>query len=122
MKGKKILIVDDDERNIFSLKAVLRSMGAKCISATNGEEGIQVLKMNPDCDLVLLDMMMPIMDGFEAAWLIKNNSSLKQIPVIAVTAKAMEGDMEKCLAAGCDDYISKPVDVDELISKLNNYL
>lgn len=118
VKGKKILIVDDDERNIFALTMVLQSMGALCSSATNGQEGIDALNKTPDFDYVLMDMMMPVMDGFEAIRQIKQIKSLKHIPIVAVTANAMKGDKEKCLEAGADGYLSKPVDTNLLIKLL----
>ncbi|WP_034691186.1 response regulator [Kaistella palustris] len=117
---KEILIIDDDSRNIFALSAVLKAKKYGCVSALNAVDGLKMLNTNTNIGVVLLDMMMPEMDGYEAINKIKGNGQLKDIPVIAVTAQAMAGDREKCLAAGADDYISKPVDVDQLLTVLNN--
>src|ERR1700761_7156996 len=108
----KILIIDDDARNIFALTAILRSRGYQCISAADARQGLSFLGDADDIGIVLIDMMMPEMDGYETIPEIKKRH--KDIPVIAVTAQAMVGDREKCLQAGADDYISKPVDVDKL--------
>lgn len=121
-KKNKILIIDDDGRNIFALKAVLTSKGYDCLSANSAAEGLEMLRQNPNIGVVLLDIMMPEMDGYEALSMIKQHNTLKAIPVIAVTAQAMTGDKERCLNAGAVGYISKPVNVDELIKLLNNYL
>ena len=118
---KKILIIDDHSKNIFALKATLASRGYSCYTATGAKEGIDLLLNNPGIKIVLMDMMMPEMDGYEAIKIIRNSDRLSFLPVIAVTAQAMVGDREKCLQAGADDYISKPIDVDILLSKLNNY-
>jgi two-component system cell cycle response regulator DivK len=112
---KKILIIDDDPRNIFALSAVLRARKFVCVSATGIKEGLQVLEANKDVSVLLLDMMMPDMDGYEAIGLLRQYEAYKFLPIIAVTAQAMRGDREKCLEAGADGYISKPVDVDALI-------
>ncbi len=118
MMKKKVLIVDDDPRNIFALEATLKAKGFECVSKTNAENALDFLKENYTVDAILLDMMMPEMDGYEAIPLIKNLND--KIPVIAVTAQAMVGDREKCLEAGADNYISKPIDVDRLMLILNN--
>jgi len=117
-----ILIVDDDSRNIFALMALLKVKGYRCVSATSAKEGLQALSGNNPIGIVLLDMMMPDMDGYEALALLKADEKLKDIPVVAVTAQAMVGDREKCLQAGADQYLSKPVDVDALLQLLNKYL
>lgn len=117
--AQKILIIDDDNRNIFALSAVLRAKGYECITATSALQGLAFLKNNTEVGLVLLDMMMPEMDGYEAIPLVKKEH---QTPVIAVTAQAMTGDREKCLQAGADDYIAKPIDVDKLLQLLRRYL
>jgi len=119
-KDKTILIIDDDARNIFALKATLASRGFKCLSTQSASEGIDLLRQQ-GIKIVLMDMMMPEMDGYEALQLIRSNDAIKGIPVIAVTAQAMVGDREKCLQAGADDYISKPIDVDDLMNKLEKY-
>ena len=118
MTKKKILIVDDDPRNIFALSATLRARSFDCLSCTSAEEAINLLKTDEPIDAVLIDMMMPEMDGYEAIPIIKNIRSRNEIPVISVTAQAMVGDREKCLKAGADDYISKPIDVDKLLRVL----
>lgn len=115
----KVLIIDDDPRNIFALKATLISKGYKCVTAQSAQQGIAFLAESDDIGIVLMDMMMPDMDGYEAIPVIKDQHS---IPVIAVTAQAMVGDREKCLAAGASDYISKPIDVDKLLDIINSHL
>lgn len=112
--NKKILIVDDDPRNIFALKLTLKARGYQIESCTMAQEAIQILKEKA-IDIVLMDMMMPEMDGYEAIRMIRNTPSMSEIPVIAVTAQAMPEDRQKCLDVGAQDYVSKPVDVDQLI-------
>lgn len=112
----KVLIIDDDPRNIFALAATLKAKGFTCISSLSANEGIALLKNDGSVKTVLLDMMMPDMDGYETLSVIRNDAAISNVPVIAVTAQAMVGDREKCLAAGANDYISKPVDVDRLLS------
>ncbi|AWG26535.1 response regulator [Flavobacterium kingsejongi] len=119
MTKKRILIIDDDTRNIFALSATLRAKSFECLSCMSAEEALQLLKSNAIVDAVLIDMMMPEMDGYEAIPLIKNIPHRAKTPVIAVTAQAMLGDREKCLQAGADDYVSKPVDVDKLLDVLS---
>ncbi|MBF8456767.1 response regulator [Kaistella sp. G5-32] len=116
---KEVLIIDDDSRNIFALSAVLKAKKFQCISAMNAGDGLKILSSNKNIGVVLMDMMMPEMDGYEAIAKMKSNEALKDIPVIAITAQAMAGDREKCLEAGADGYISKPVDVNELMKLLN---
>lgn len=116
---KQVLIIDDDARNIFALRAVLKSKGYQCLSATDAQEGLSLLRQHAGIGIVLLDMMMPDMDGYEALPAIKE---ITDIPVIAVTAQAMVGDREKCLEAGADDYVSKPVNVDVLLPILQKHL
>ena len=118
----QILVVDDDFKNIFALSAVLRSRGYTCVTAQSADEGLTQLMENKEIGIVLMDMMMPDMDGYEAINRIKSETGLEQIPIIAVTAQAMTGDKEKCLAAGASDYLSKPVDVDLLMAKIKHYL
>lgn len=118
----QILVIDDDEKNIFALCAVLKSRGFTCLTAQSAKEGIGQLIKNNKVGIVLMDMMMPEMDGYEAISLIKAEEKLLHIPIIAVTAQAMAGDREKCLAAGAVDYLAKPVDVDLLINKINQQL
>jgi CheY-like chemotaxis protein len=119
---KKILIIDDDSRNIFALKAVLTAKKYACLAANSAAEGFNAIKNQGDVGVVLLDMMMPEMDGYQALAKMKEDDDLKEIPVIAVTAQAMVGDRERCLDAGANGYISKPVNVEELIKLLNQYL
>ncbi|MES2874211.1 MAG: response regulator [Bacteroidota bacterium] len=119
---KKVLIIDDDNRNIFALTAVLKARGFDCISASGAMEGIDLLTEDSEIGIVLMDMMMPDMDGYEAIDEIRSNEKIRGIPIIAVTAQAMVGDREKALAAGADNYASKPVDVDLLTGILNEYL
>lgn len=119
---KDILIIDDDIRNIYALKAVLRSRGITCLSAGSAEEGFQLLTQPNNVGLVLMDIMMPDMDGYEAIATLRNSRHSGHLPIVAVTAQAMVGDREKCLAAGADNYISKPIDVDELFNQIQQYL
>ncbi|MBI3313578.1 MAG: HAMP domain-containing protein, partial [Candidatus Omnitrophica bacterium] len=121
-EGSKILIIDDDVRNIFAIRSVLESRHIKVLYSHNGKEGIDLLKENDDVNLILMDIMMPGMDGFEAISVIRGISNFKELPVLALTAKAMKGDREKCLAAGASDYITKPVDPDELLSIIYTWL
>ena len=121
LKDKTVLIADDDVRNIFSLTKALETHQMKVVSAIDGKEALEQLKDHP-VDIVLMDMMMPEMDGYDAIAAIRKQSGLRNLPIIAVTAKAMMGDREKCLQAGASDYISKPVDVDQLLSLLRVWL
>lgn len=120
--NKVILIIDDDSKNIFALSAVLKARKFSCISALSAREGLLLMEQNPDIGVVLMDMMMPEMDGYEAIGLMKTSEKLQNIPVIAVTAQAMTGDREKCLEAGANGYISKPVNVDELLLLINEIM
>src|SRR5690606_3909028 len=106
---KKILIIDDDYRNIFALSAVLKAKGFDCTSTLYIEEGLKVISQNQDIGILLMDMMMPGMDGYQAITHIRKIKGREKLPIIAVTAQAMAGDKEKCLDAGADGYISKPV-------------
>ena len=121
MSQKKIVIIDDDARNIFALEATLRAKGFVCQAFSEAEAAIKELE-NSDCDIILIDMMMPEMDGYEAIPKIRQIKDKEHVPIIAVTAQAMHGDKEKCLAAGANDYISKPIDVDRLLSVLKEQL
>ncbi|MFC3196134.1 response regulator [Parapedobacter deserti] len=122
LHGKTVLIADDDIRNIFSLTKTLEKFGMKVVSATHGLEALEVLEKHPETNIVLMDMMMPHMDGYETTTKIRQQQRYKRLPVIAVTAKAMLGDREKCISAGASDYVSKPVDIDQLISLLRVWL
>ncbi|MES3018704.1 MAG: response regulator [Bacteroidota bacterium] len=122
LKGKTVLVADDDVRNIFSLTKALEKHNMQVVSAIDGKEALKILDENPLVDIVLMDMMMPEMDGYESTTRIRRNPKYKQLPILAVTAKAMMGDREKCIKAGASDYISKPVDIDQLISLLRVWL
>ncbi|WP_187774779.1 response regulator [Pedobacter sp. BS3] len=119
---KKILIIDDDNRNIFALRLTLRSKGYECLSAQSAQAGIDILAQDKNIGIILMDMMMPDMDGYQAMAVLHKNPETTHIPVIAVTAQAMVGDREKCLRAGATDYIAKPIDVDVLLEILKRYL
>ncbi|WP_374164125.1 response regulator [Arcticibacter sp. MXS-1] len=119
---KQILIIDDEPRNIFALVAVLKARKYGCITASSAEEGLAILRDRQDIGIILMDMMMPEMDGYETIGKIKEDKKLPDIPIIAVTAQAMVGDKEKCLSAGADDYIAKPINVEALVALLNQYL
>lgn len=121
-KNKKILLVDDDMRNTFALSKSLRYRGLNIVMAANGKTAIETLKNQPDIDLVLMDIMMPIMDGYTAMQEIRKNPAWQDLPMIALTAKVMKGDQEKCLEAGASDFIAKPLDVDQLIAMLEKWL
>jgi CheY-like chemotaxis protein len=120
--GKRVLIVDDDVRNIFSLTSMLEDHGMQVSFAENGRDAIAMLKERQDFDLVLMDIMMPEMDGYETTRSIRDIPELKSLPIIALTAKAMKGDREKTIAAGASDYITKPVDTDQLLSLMRVWL
>ena len=122
LKDKKVLIADDDVRNIFSLTKALELQGMKVLPAMDGKEALKVLKQDDSVDVVLMDMMMPEMDGYETIREIRTEQKYKNLPILAVTAKAMMGDREKCIAVGASDYISKPVDIDQLVSLLRVWL
>lgn len=122
-KSKKIiLIIDDDSRNIFALQLTLKTRKYNYISSQTAAEGLLLLQTHPGIGLVLIDMMMPGMDGYEAIRIIRSTEQYATIPVIAVTAQAMSGDKEKCLAAGADGYIAKPIDVDKLVAVIEKWL
>jgi CheY-like chemotaxis protein len=120
--GKKVLIVDDDVRNIFSLTSVLEDHGMHVRFAENGKDALEALRQDTDIDAILMDVMMPEMDGYETTRAIREMSEFKSMPIIALTAKAMKGDREKCIAAGASDYITKPVDTEQLLSLLRVWL
>ncbi len=122
LKGKKILVVDDDMRNVFALTSILEESGLNTIVGKNGKEGLEKLQSEGDIDLILMDIMMPVMDGYEAMRIIRNDKRFGKIPIIALTAKAMKGDRSKCVAAGASDYLAKPVDGSKLLSLLRVWL
>jgi len=120
--GKKVLVVDDDVRNIFALSSLLERHGMGVISATTGQEAISQIETQPDLGIVLMDIMMPEMDGFETMQRIRGDARFQRLPIIALTAKAMKGDREKCLEAGASDYIAKPVNTNQLLSLVRMWL
>jgi CheY-like chemotaxis protein len=122
LRGKKVLIVDDDMRNIFALSTVLEEHEMAIISADTGRDAIRILQDEPDVDIVLMDIMMPEMDGMETMREIRKIPRLKDLPIVAVTAKAMKGDREKCIEAGAWDYLSKPVDIQQMLAVLRAWL
>jgi HAMP domain-containing protein/CheY-like chemotaxis protein len=122
LAGKKVLIVDDDVRNIFALTSMLERYQMQVLYAENGRDGIAVLQNNPDINVILMDVMMPEMDGYETTRCIRANPDFKSLPIIALTAKAMQGDREKCIDVGASDYITKPVDTEQLLSLLRVWL
>ncbi|AET66093.1 signal transduction histidine kinase [Desulfosporosinus orientis DSM 765] len=122
LEGKKVLVVDDDMRNVFALTTALENQKIKTIFAENGRESIETLRSNPDVDLVLMDIMMPEMDGYEALRRIRQIPAYRNLPIIALTSKAMKNDREKCIEAGASDYISKPVNLDQLFSLIKIWL
>ena len=121
-EGKKVLIVDDDVRNVFALTSVFERRGMEVVFAENGREGLDALREHPDVSLVLMDIMMPEMDGYEATRAVREMPQFERLPIVALTAKAMKGDREKSIASGASDYITKPVDVDQLLSLMRVWL
>ena len=122
LSGKKVLLADDDMRNVFALTALLEEQGMEVIAAENGKEALALLAKNADVDIVLMDIMMPEMDGYETMTHIRKEDRFKKLPMIALTAKAMTGDREKCLEAGASDYITKPLDSSKLFSLMRVWL
>ncbi|MGB3203129.1 MAG: response regulator [Nodosilinea sp.] len=122
LAGKKVLIVDDDVRNVFALTSLLEQYDMEVVFAENGRDGIATLRANPDVGLVLMDIMMPELDGYETTRLIRQQEAFRTLPIIALTAKAMQGDREKCIEAGASDYITKPIDTEQLLTLLRLWL
>lgn len=122
LANKRLLIADDEDSNIYALRSYLESMNMDIAVAANGEQVLAFLAGDTRPDAILLDMMMPVMDGYETLKVLRETGYLDKIPVIAVTARAMKGDKEKCLEAGAWDYVSKPVDMNLLMDKLNQFL
>jgi hypothetical protein len=120
--GKTVLLVDDDARNIFALSSVLERRGMHVRSATTGKEAIEILDAEPGLAIVLMDIMMPEMDGYQTMQVIREKPAFRRLPIIALTAKAMKGDREKCLEAGASDYLAKPVNTEQLLSALRMWL
>jgi CheY-like chemotaxis protein len=116
------LLVDDDARNVFALSSVLERRGMKVLTATTGLEAIELIEKTPQLAIVLMDIMMPGMDGYQAMTAIRRNPQHRRLPIVALTAKAMKGDREKCLEAGASDYLAKPVDTEQLLSTMRNWL
>ena len=113
--GQTALLVDDDARNIFALSSVLERRGMKVLTATTGSEAVALVDSHPDIAIVLMDIMMPQMDGYQTIGVIRENPRFRRLPIIALTAKAMKGDREKCLEAGASDYLAKPVNTEQLL-------
>jgi CheY-like chemotaxis protein len=122
LKHRKVLVVDDDARNIFALTTILENQDMDVITATNGRQAIDVLIETPDIGVVVMDIMMPEMDGYETMRQIRQHAEFRTLPILALTAKAMKGDREKCLDAGASDYIAKPVNTEQLLSLLRVWL
>ncbi|HWZ21066.1 MAG TPA: response regulator [Cytophagaceae bacterium] len=122
LKNATVLIVDDNEANIYALRSYLETADLKIEAALNGKEAIDLLLSGKNVDIILLDMMMPVMDGYETLDVLRNSEALKHIPVVALTAKAMKGDKEKCLKAGAWDYISKPVNLKVLMDIITHWV
>jgi CheY-like chemotaxis protein len=122
LRDRQVLVVDDDVRNIFALSTLLETQGMNVVTATNGRDAVDVLRRTDDLSVVLMDIMMPGMDGYETMREIRREPRFRTLPILALTAKAMKGDREKCLDAGASDYIAKPVNTDQLLSLLRVWL
>ena len=122
LEGKRVLIVDDDMRNVYSLTSALRAKQLHIIAAADGMEALEELAAHADTDVVLMDIMMPRMDGHEAIRRIRKQPRFRRLPIIALTAKTMPGERQRCIDAGANDYIPKPVDIDRLLSLLRVWL
>ncbi|HXI37883.1 MAG TPA: response regulator, partial [Burkholderiales bacterium] len=119
LSGRKVLVVDDDIRNVFALTSALEAHGMQVLHAESGKEGIDLLKRSGDVDAVLMDVMMPGLDGIDTMRIVRQLDGYRDLPIIAVTAKAMIGDREKCIEAGATDYVAKPVNMDALLATLS---
>ena len=122
LRGRSVLVVDDDARNIFALTRLLENHDMEVVTATNGRQAIELIEQTPDFSVVLMDIMMPEMDGYETMREIRKKPEFRTLPILALTAKAMKGDREKCLEAGASDYIAKPVNTEQLLSLLRVWL
>lgn len=122
LAGRKVLMVDDDIRNLFAVTSLLEGQGVQVLHAESGQEGLDLLEATPDVELVLMDIMMPEMDGYEATRRIRRQARFESLPIVALTARAMKGDREKCIQAGASDYISRPADNAQLLSLLRVWL
>ena len=120
--GRTVLLVDDDARNIFALASILERRGMRVLTATTGNEAIELVESTPEVAIVLMDIMMPEMDGYQTMQVIRANPAFRRLPIIALTAKAMKGDREKCIEAGASDYLAKPVNTEQLLSALRMWL
>jgi len=120
--GRTALLVDDDARNIFALSSVLERRGMHVLTATTGKEAVEIVENTPELAIVLMDIMMPEMDGYQTMGVIREQPEYRRLPIIALTAKAMKGDREKCLEAGASDYLAKPVNTEQLLSALRMWL
>ena len=117
-----MLVVDDDARNIFALTTVLEGQEMKILCATSGTQAIEIIRNTPDLEIVLMDIMMPEMDGYETMRIIRRDPRFRKLPILALTAKAMKGDREKCLDAGASDHIAKPVNSEQLFSLMRDWM
>jgi CheY-like chemotaxis protein len=122
LRGRKVLLVDDDARNIFALASLLENQDMEVVTATSGPMAIELLARTSDLSIVLMDIMMPDMDGYETIRQIREESRFRNLPIVALTAKAMTGDREKCLEAGASDYVSKPVNPERLLALMRVWL
>jgi len=122
LEGRRVLVVDDDPRNLFAISSVLESQGMEVLIAENGQDAIDVLMSEPEIELVLMDIMMPGMDGYSTMEVIRRQEGLADLPIIAVTAKAMVGDREKAIRAGASDYVTKPVAIGNLLDVLHRWI
>jgi CheY-like chemotaxis protein len=122
LAGRRVLVIDDDVRNLFAVSAALEAQEMNVLHADNGRDGVAQLEANPDIELVLMDIMMPEMDGYQTMQAIRSITAFEQLPIIALTAKALAGDREKAVAAGASDYVTKPVDIDRLLSVIRVWL
>ena len=122
LRGRQVLVVDDDARNIFALTSLLENYYMEVLTVTNGQGAIDIIRSSPNLSIVLMDIMMPEMDGYETMRAIRKSPEFRTLPIIALTAKAMKGYREKCLEAGASDYIAKPVNTDQLLSLMRVWL
>jgi len=122
LQDRRILLVDDDMRNVYAIMEVLEGSGMVVQVATDGKQALEILNESPDIDVVLMDIMMPVMDGYEAISKIREQERWQQLPIIALTAKAMKGDRDRCIEVGANDYLSKPVEIEKLLTLLRVWL
>jgi len=122
LANRKIMVVDDDARNIYAIKSILSRQAMNVIYAENGQLAIDLLLENPDVECILMDIMMPVLDGYETTRAIRKLPQFKDLPIIALTAKAMKGDREKCMDAGASDYIAKPINSDQILAMLRSWM